>query len=133
MTRYTLARTILGVVAAASLAACSGGAAKSGDPPTSPALIAQNGQPYIVGRITQLSTDGWGWRVDRTGASQPGQEPAAFFRLSHDSRLVRGNGSAATTADLKAGTEVSVWIDPGSAVLESFPVQIVAKVVQVHD
>lgn len=106
-----------------SLAVFLGIGAVSGcrsDSPSGPKALVATGPYFIRGEITKVG-DPWGMLVKgEPGTSYRVNE--AFFRTSSETVIHRANGAAATSADLRVGTKISLWIT--GIILESLPVQV---------
>jgi hypothetical protein len=119
MSRLTRARVTIAVaLVAAFVAGCKR------EPATTPASAMFGNEPFFIrGSVTEVGKP-WGTLV--TG--EPGTSykiDKAYFRVTPATQVVRADGSAATIADVKVGTKITLWI--AGPIMESYPVQVSAQ------
>lgn len=120
--------------AALLLGACSDSPTDSSAsaPTVSAELVQQYDKPFVTGTVARLPKpdDDWGYLV--LGRPQPNGDPnGAFFHPDRSAIRWEAGGPAPVSA-LTLGRHVSVWVDPGSVVLQSLPPRIQASVIVIH-
>jgi hypothetical protein len=119
MSRLTRVRfTIAAALVAGLITGCKR------EPTSTPASALFANDPFFIrGSVSEVGKP-WGNLV--TG--EPGtsyKTDRAYFRITPETEFVRADGSAATVADVKVGTKITLWIT--GPIMESYPVQVAAQ------
>jgi len=94
------------------------------EPTSTPAAALFASEPFFIRGVVSHADHAWGIIV----AGEPGTDyktDKAAFRIGSGTELIRADGRAASAADIKVGTKITLWIT--GPIRESYPVQVDAR------